>query len=125
MSQTARNYEQTRHTYKENQRIEHASSSTISQPKRRLITPGEKVLWSLGIALIFLLAISIVSKEAAIYNVNSQVQQLKDNISSQNKVNSQLEVKVTSLLAPSRIKKIARNQLGLTLNGKNVNVIQH
>lgn len=95
------------------------------QQRRRLITRGEKFIWSLGMVAVLILSITIVTRQAAIYSVNRDINHLQAQINSEAKVNNQLNVKVTELLAPDRIRKIARDQLGLKLNDKNVQVLPH
>jgi cell division protein FtsL len=94
----------------------------IIQPGK--ITKGEKMLW-LGTLIGFLAAaIIIISNYAAIYNVNRDVAQLQQNVDSQTKINDDLHLQVAELNAPERIRHIAEEQLGMTINEGNVKVIQ-
>ncbi|HEX7065669.1 MAG TPA: cell division protein FtsL [Bacillales bacterium] len=102
----------------------------VEQPKptskklfKRKVTKGEKVLWTF--ALIGLLATSVflVSTYASVYALNSDIEQLRSNIDTQTKVNSELEQQVSKLNRPDRIFNIAKNKLGMTIKEDSVKVI--
>lgn len=125
MSQLARSYQQqTQHEQRQNTRTDRQNGTSV-QPKRRLITRGEKLIWSMGMVAVLFLAVTIVGKQASLYNVNNDINHIQTKIDAQTKTNNQLQVQVTELMAPERILKIAKDQFGLTLNDKNVKVLTH
>jgi len=64
----------------------------------------------------------IISKQAAIYQLNNDIQVLESKISDQQKLNSGLAEEITELSRPQRILKIAKEK-GLTMTDNNVQVI--
>ncbi|MDM5198770.1 cell division protein FtsL [Fictibacillus enclensis] len=98
-----------------------------AQPRVRTsrVTKGEKILWSFASLLLIAGAIFMVSNYASIYKVNSSIQSVERSISYENKVVDDLKLQVTELSAPDRILKIAKEKLGMTLNDKNVKVLEN
>lgn len=94
----------------------------VKVKKKKIITTGEKLLLSLLFILGTIGCTMIISKQAAIYQLNNDIQVLEADITDQQKVNSGLEEEITELSRPQRILKIA-NEQGLTIIGDNVQVI--
>ncbi|PKR86961.1 cell division protein FtsL [Heyndrickxia camelliae] len=103
------------------------NTQTKQQPvpvhTRRSITLGEKVLGALLVAFIAIMAIKIISTQAAIYKVNRDIQNQQSSIQSQIKANNDLQTQVSDLSQYDRIKKKAE-KLGLKLNENNVKVVE-
>lgn len=95
----------------------------VSVHTRRSITLGEKVLGALLVAFIAIMAIKIISTQAAIYKVNRDIQNQQSSIQSQIKANNDLQTQVSDLSQYDRIKKKAE-KLGLKLNENNVKVVE-
>lgn len=95
------------------------------EPVKRnsILTPGEKVLIFAFGAMVCFGATFMVSKQAAIYEVNKEIQIIEGDIQEQQKVNSDLEVQVSELSTYERIKKVTE-KLGLTLNEDNVKGVE-
>lgn len=91
-------------------------------PKKR-ITVGEKLIWSVSVLVVLILALCIVANQAQLYKSTRDIGQLQQKMDTQSKVNQQLDVEVTKLSAPERIYNYAKNKLGLTLDIKNVKVL--
>jgi len=91
--------------------------------RRSSITPGEKILGMLFIAFIVIMAVQIVSAQAAIYGVNKDIQDVKTAIQEQNKLNGDLEMQISDLSQYDRIVSKAKEQ-GLNLNPNNVKVVE-
>ncbi|MGV3464270.1 MAG: cell division protein FtsL [Heyndrickxia sp.] len=90
---------------------------------RRSITLGEKMLGVLFIAFVAIMAVKIISTQAAIYKVNKGIQDQQSSIQSQIKANNDLQTQVSDLSQYDRIKKKAE-KLGLKLNENNVKVVE-
>ncbi|RBW70218.1 cell division protein FtsL [Bacillus taeanensis] len=88
------------------------------------ITKGEKLLWFGMFIGVLAAAIIMVSNYAAIYNVNHGLVQLENTVENQSKINNDLRLQVAELQAPERIREIAEEQLGMTINEKSIKVIQ-
>lgn len=87
------------------------------------ITPGEKILGMLLIVFIGLMAVKIVSAQAAIYEVNKDIQDIQATIQEQSKFNDDLEVQISELSKYDRISNIAK-AFGLHLDENNVKVVE-
>lgn len=93
--------------------------------KKRWITSGERFLYFATIIGLVLATYLIISNYASIYIVNNDIHTLQTSISTQAINNEALQLQVTELSAPDRILQIATEQLGMTLNDKNVTVVQN
>lgn len=87
------------------------------------LSPGERILFFAFGILICIGAAFIVSKQAAIYEANKEIQLVESSIEEQQKVNSDLEMQISELSTYERIWEKAK-ELGLTLNENNVKVVQ-
>ncbi|OIJ17739.1 cell division protein FtsL [Anaerobacillus alkalidiazotrophicus] len=96
------------------------------QIKRKLrITSGEKFLYFSTVVGLVFASYLVISTFASIYIVNSEIHTLERSISAQATNNEALQLQVTELSAPDRILYIATNELGMSLNDKNVKVVQN
>jgi len=111
--------------YLEPQRKPNTQTVPQTQPvhTRRSITLGEKMLGVLLIAFVAVMAIKVISTQAAIYKVNRSIQDVQSSIQNQKKVNNDLKTQVSDLSQYDRIKKKAE-ELGLKLNENNVKVVE-
>ncbi|WP_423409954.1 cell division protein FtsL [Heyndrickxia sp. MSNUG] len=100
--------------------------SPVKAPAKRnsILTPGEKIMMFVFGVMVCFGATFMVSKQAAIYEVNKDIQVIEGNIEEQQKVNSDLEVQVSELSTYERIKKVTE-KLGLTLNEDNVKGVEN
>jgi cell division protein FtsL len=109
---------------RENERVRRHRNEAIEvdvQPiPRKRITTGEKTLWVMGIIAIFVMCLTIVGNEAAIYNGTRQIDQIQTQLDRTVSTNSGLKTQVTQLQAPERIIQFAKDKLGMTLNVNNV-----
>jgi cell division protein FtsL len=87
------------------------------------LSPGERVLFFAFGILVCIGAAFIVSKQAAIYEANKEIQLVESSIQEQQKVNRDLEMQISELSTYERIWEKAK-ELGLTLNENNVKVVQ-
>lgn len=94
----------------------------VKVKKKGIITTGEKLLLSLLLIFSTIGCTMIISKQAAIFQLNNDIQVLESKITEQQKVNSGLAEEITELSRPQRILKIASEQ-GLTITDNNVQVI--
>ncbi|WP_318999832.1 cell division protein FtsL [Mesobacillus sp. S13] len=100
--------------------------SPATSPARRnsILTPGEKILMFVFGAIVCFGATFMVSKQAAIYEVNKEIQIIEGNIQEQQKINSDLEIQISELSTYERIKQVTE-KLGLTLNEDNVKGVEN
>lgn len=104
-------YEQTQQTVK-----------TVVVRKTK-ISIGELVLLCALALMISLVGIKVISNQAAIYQVNKEIQQAEVIIQEQSKVNEDLKVQVKELTEYERLWKKAE-EFGLKRNENNVKVVQ-
>ncbi|MFI8574779.1 MULTISPECIES: cell division protein FtsL [Rossellomorea] len=121
MSNLARKYEQQK-VEKTNQSVQ-ANPKRLSEERRSVITPGEKILVAIFAAVFCFLAVQIVTTQAAIYDVNKDVQHVESTIEKQEKANNDLKLQVSELSTYERILEKAK-ELGLNLKEKNVKVVE-
>ncbi|WP_335870516.1 cell division protein FtsL [Bacillus sp. 2205SS5-2] len=119
MSNLARKYQ--------DQTVTHVqpSKQPTSKPRvaKRLFTAGEKLLFSILIAIVSFLAVQIVTTQAAIYEVNKGIQEVESSIESQQKVNENLKVQIGELSEYDRILEKAKRS-GLDLKEENIKVVE-
>ena len=121
MSNLARNYEHQK-VEKSNQSVQ-AKPQRLSEERRSVVTPGEKILVAIFAMVFCFLAVQIVSTQAAIYDVNKEVQHVETTIEKQEKANNDLKLQVSELSTYERILEKAK-ELGLNLKEKNVKVVE-
>lgn len=91
--------------------------------KKRLFTPGEKVLFLLFALMICFLGAKVVSTQAALYEINKEIQDVDGQIKEQKKTNHDLETQVSEESTYEKIWKRAK-ELGLDLSEQNVKGVQ-
>jgi cell division protein FtsL len=91
--------------------------------KKLQITFGEKILYLLFTLMVVIGGIVMVSNSAKIYSVNKDISGLEASISTQAKVNADLNHQIMELSTYERIWAKA-HELGLMLNENNVKVVQ-
>jgi cell division protein FtsL len=113
----------------EREKIEKSSqmAGAIPQPLRReqrsVITPGEKILVTVFAVIFCFLAVQIVQTQAAIYDVNKEVQVMQTTVEKQEKANNDLKLQISELSTYERILEKAK-ELGLDLKEQNVKVVE-
>jgi len=103
--------------------IQQPKTLPLPSERRSRITPGEKFLGILLAAFIAIMAIQIVTAQAAIYEVNKDIQDVQSSIQEQGKQNGDLEIQISELRKPERILSKA-SDLGLNLEPNNVKVVE-
>ena len=88
------------------------------------ISPGEKILFFLLVGFIIFMAVKIITVQAAVYEVNKDIQVVESSIQEQAKVNDDLAMQVDDLSKYERVWKKAK-ELGLNLNENNVKVVEN
>ncbi|MFK4998051.1 cell division protein FtsL [Bacillus sp. N9] len=68
------------------------------------------------------MAVKIVSAQAAIYEVNKEIEDVKATMHEQKKLNDDLEIQISELSKPDRVLEKAKNR-GLNLDKDNVKVV--
>lgn len=90
--------------------------------KKHWLTPGEKIIGVVFTGLFCFGAVHLISNQAEIYQVNSDIQEVQASIKEQEKVNSDLKIQVSELSTYERIWEKAK-EMGLVLNENNVKVV--
>ncbi|MGO4887881.1 cell division protein FtsL [Anaerobacillus sp. MEB173] len=94
-----------------------------NEQKKSPITKGEKALYLLTILGIVFASYIILTNYASIYMANKDIQVLEATIAQQTSLNEGLQLQVVELAAPERILTIAKEQLGMNLDEKQVKVV--
>ena len=93
-----------------------------SAKKKKRITKGEKLLYIMFFAALCLFSIQIISNQAAIYQVNKDIQNLQKDLDHQVRVVQEYEAQVQDLSKYDRLTEEAK-KLGLTNNRENIKVV--
>lgn len=91
--------------------------------RRPRITLGEKVLFTGFVMALLVAGIILINNYASIYTLDHNIQSMEKDMEMTAKEIEELELKVSELRAPERIMDIAKNELGMSLNEKNIKVI--
>ena len=91
--------------------------------RKTKISIGELVLLCALALMISVVGVKVITNQAAIYQVNKQIQQADASIQKQSKVNEDLKVQVKELSEYERLWKKAE-EFGFTRNENNVKVVQ-
>ncbi len=91
--------------------------------RKTKISIGELVLLCALALMISVVGVKVITNQAAIYQVNKQIQQADASIQEQSKVNEDLTVQVKELSEYERLWKKAE-EFGFTRNENNVKVVQ-
>ncbi len=107
------------------QQREEQSVQIKSQVKIRKswLTPGEKIIGVAFAGMLCFGAVTLISNQAKIYEVNKDIQKVEVKVQEQQKVNSDLQVQVSEMSTYDRIKAKAE-KMGLQFNENNVKVVQ-
>ncbi|CAM3763520.1 cell division protein FtsL [Alkalicoccus chagannorensis] len=87
------------------------------------ITYGEKILYLGSILILAALCFFVISNAAAVYSLNHEGQVLETSITEQQSANDALALQVTELSDPDRILTIAEQDLGMSLDSAQVQVL--
>ncbi|KAB2335316.1 cell division protein FtsL [Bacillus mesophilum] len=118
MSNLARQIQQ-----EQQQRQQQVQKTKKSVQRQTLFSPGEKILGILFAGAVCIGAVTMVSNQSAIYEVNKNIQQTEAAIQGQTEQNKDLTMQVAELSTYERIKAKAE-ELGLTFNEKNVKAVR-
>ncbi len=95
---------------------------TTSRKKVNRITKGEKVLYlSIGFMLLFTMFLKIYSA-ASLGNLKMSIEKLNYQITTQEKKNESLNMKISELTAFDNVKDVV-NEMGLSYNYENIIII--
>lgn len=106
----------------------HQSSGMKELPEKKVqrhsrVSPGEKALFILFVLFVAFMAVKIISVQSNIYEVNKDIQDVRDSVQEQAKINDDLSMQVADLSKYERVWKKAQD-LGLNLNENNVKVVE-
>lgn len=119
MGNLARKLQQERHYEQQQQTVKAPQKIKVKSP---WLSPGEKILGLVFTGIVCFGAVHIVSNQAAIYEINKEIQDTKASIQEQTKVNGDLEMQISELSTYERIWGKAK-ELGLKLNENNVKAV--
>lgn len=91
--------------------------------KRLKMSKFEKLLYSFTLVLVLLVPFVLVFSQATLSEINFEVEKLNKSISSQEKKNESLTMKINELASLEKIQEIAKEQ-GLTYNNNNIRSIE-
>lgn len=123
MSNLARKLQQNQ-SYVQQNETALAPKKAEKKNRKLIFSPGEKVLGLVFAGVLCLGGVNMVSNQAAIYELNKEIQDTKVTIQEQKKVNGDLEMQVSELSTYERIWEKAK-ALGLKLNENNVKAVQN
>ena len=83
------------------------------------ITKFEKILYAFTILLIIISPIVIVWTKSTLSEINYKVEKMKKSISTQEKTNESLNMKINELVSLDNIQKVIKSD-GLTYNNENI-----
>ncbi|ETI67977.1 cell division protein FtsL [Neobacillus vireti] len=116
MSNLARNLER-------QQQVEHkVEKQSQLKIKKSWLTPGEKIIGIAFAGLVCFGSVHLISNQANIYKINTEIQTIEAQVNEQQKVNSDLQVQVREMSTYERIRDKAK-KMGLELNNDNVKVV--
>ena len=90
--------------------------------KRLKMSKFEKLLYTFTLTLIVLTPFALVFSQATLSEINFKVEKLNKQISSQEKKNESLTMKINELASLQKIQEVAKEQ-GLTYNNNNIRSI--
>ncbi|WP_158095015.1 cell division protein FtsL [Gottfriedia luciferensis] len=94
-------------------------SNKKKQKRASKITPFEKLLYVSFIIVCFVIGTKIIKTQAAIYNTNLEIQNVKNEVAKEKQHNSELKMKIDELSTYERIWQKAK-ELGLNIDSNNV-----
>lgn len=105
----------------------HRKQASVPEPskqplRRGKVTLGEKLLISIAVAIVLIMAFRIISVQAQIYSINEKTQNLETKVNAKEKQTDDLSMEVKSLSRYERVYKLAKKK-GLKLSGENVKVV--
>ncbi len=83
------------------------------------ITKFEKILYAFTVLLIIISPIVIVWTKSTLSEINYKVEKMKKSISTQEKTNESLNMKINELVSLDNIQKVIKSE-GLTYNNENI-----
>ena len=89
---------------------------------KRKITKGEKILYSSIVIMLFLVMFIQIYSAASLGNLKMNIEKLNYQISTQEKKNESLTMKISELTAYDNIKGVV-NEMGLSYNYENIIII--
>ncbi len=95
---------------------------TTSRKKKKGITKGEKILYSSIVIMLFGLMFIQIYSAASLGNLKMNIEKLNYQISSQEKKNESLTMKISELTAYDNIKGVV-SEMGLSYNYENIIII--
>ena len=96
----------------------------MKKTKNRRITKGERFLYSSIAIMLFLVMFIQIYSAASLGNMKMSIEKLNYQISSQEKKNESLNMKISELTAYDNIKSVV-SEMGLSYNYENIIIIDN
>ena len=90
--------------------------------KRLKMSKFEKLLYGFTLMIVLLTPFVLVFSQATLSEINFKVKKLNKKISSQEKTNESLTMKINELASLEKIQQVAKEQ-GLTYNNNNIRTV--
>ncbi len=90
--------------------------------KRLKMSKFEKLLYGFTLMIVLLTPFVLVFSQATLSEINFEVEKLNKKISSQEKTNESLTMKINELASLEKIQQVAKEQ-GLTYNNNNIRTV--
>ena len=87
--------------------------------KKLKMSKFEKVLYTVAIFLLLMAPVSVVFTKSTLSEINFEVEKLKKEITTREKTNESLEMKINELASLDNIKNVIKKE-GLTYNNDNI-----
>ena len=92
--------------------------------KKRVRKPSKfaKLIHVIAIIMLIMMPFVIIGTKALVSNINFEVEKLKDKVSSQEKTNESLNMKINELASLENIQEVAK-EYGLEYNNDNIKIV--
>lgn len=94
----------------------------VKTKKRLVLSKFEKLLYGFALFLLVLAPLATVFSQATLSKVNYDVEKIKDEISTQEKTNESLSMKISELASLDKIQEVAESE-GLSYNNNNIKYV--
>ena len=91
--------------------------------KKVKISKFERLIYTLAVTLVLMAPISIVFSKATLSKLNFEVEEKKQEITSQQKKNDSLAMAIDELASLTKIQQVAHSE-GLSYNNANIKVVR-
>ena len=94
----------------------------VKTKKRIVLSKFERLLYGFALFLLVLAPLATVFSQATLSKINYDVEKIKDEISTQEKTNESLSMKISELASLDKIQEVAESE-GLSYNNSNIKYV--